>query len=120
MIWRTDLSYLINVPQQELFRAQAKERAGSGFWRPALRQCVEMRSNWRRRHADPSLCLASFGAARFKFLDIFLAKTEAHATLISNEDLEIERSGEMRTCGLRPQLGTRAEQEDEFFYSKRP
>ena len=31
MIWRTDLSYLINVPQQALFRAQAKEGQAADF-----------------------------------------------------------------------------------------
>ena len=42
-------------------------------------------------------------------------RREAVEKLKFAKDLEIERSGEMRTCSLRPQLGTRAEQEDEFF-----
>jgi hypothetical protein len=98
-----------NVHAREVFRALGPERAGSGFWRPALLQGVECDrigdgATLSRRQASR---FASHLSARqdSNFLDIFLAKTEIGVMMFGNENFV--QSRRVRNESSRPKSTTR-------------
>jgi hypothetical protein len=112
-IWST-------YPTEEVFRTPAPERSGNGFRRPAPPQCVEMRLNRRRRHAERRRrALRSASHLRrgrgASFPDIFLAKMEVRAMMFGNEDFAQSREQGKRARDHRPQPDTRAKTEEIFF-----